>query len=584
MSKKTRGIILWLSPVAVLLLLAVLGRMQIDRWETSAQQLATTGKGAIALFTELAAGLEAAEIDRVVACYADSGSVGDGGWRETVSSERDGVRLSSWQAEAPGSDREEVGRRLASFRDRFAEVESVKMKLDSVERIESPGHAVVRAILWMRGKRADGRVVESQALLRMWIDDGGEGWKIGRQELLWGQTVEGSARGFVDVAASSGLNHHSRQNPDFMTPEWEPKSFAIIKYGSAGVATVDYDGDGHYDLFFSDGASSRLYRNLGEDGFVETTAEAGLPVDVPGINVALFSDFDNDGDADLFLGTFTRESFLFANNGDGTFTDRSATAGVGGYFVTVASAADYDGDGLLDLYVGRYLDPRVDLPTTLFYTRNGQGNTLLRNTGNLTFEDVTEEAGVRDGGLTLGVAWADYDEDGDPDLYVANDFGRNALFANLGDGRFEDVSTQAGAHDFGFGMSAAFGDVDNDLDLDLYVSNVHSSQRWYGQSATLHQYLMTSVRQGTIFEDFSVYREIFSLAGSSWGDYGDRMVKGNSLLINDGEGGFADVAEESRVNPFGWYWGSGFFDYDNDGRQDIYAANGWISSRSYDDL
>ncbi len=584
MSKRTRGIILWLSPLAVLLLLAVAARMQMDRWEANAQGLATTGKAAIALFKELAAGLKAGEIDRVVACYTAAGPVGDGGWRETLSSERDGVRLFSWQVDAPAASRDELGRRLAILRDRFAEVQSVKLKLDSVERIESPGHAVVRAVLWMRGSRVGGDVAESQALLRLWIDEGAEGWRIRRQELLWGQTVEGSASGFVDVAATSGLDHHGRQNPLFKTPEWEPRSFGIIKYGSAGVATIDYDGDGHYDLFFSDGASSRLYRNQGDGRFAETTAEAGLPVDVPGINVALFADFDNDGDADLFLGTFTRQSFLFENNGDATFTDRSAGAGVGGYFVTVASAADYDGDGLLDLYVGRYLDPRVDLPTTLFYTRNGQGNSLLRNTGGLTFEDVTEQAGVREGGLTLGTAWADYDQDGDPDLYVANDFGRNALFKNLGDGRFADVSTEAGAHDFGFGMSASFGDVDNDLDLDLYVSNVHSGQRWYGQSATLHQYLMTSLRQGTIFEDFSVYREIFSLAGSAWGDYGDRMVKGNSLMINDGAGRFADVAEESRANPFGWYWSSGLFDYDNDGRQDIYAANGWISSRSYDDL
>jgi hypothetical protein len=242
-----------------------------------------------------------------------------------------------------------------------------------------------------------------------------------------------------------------------------------------------------------------------------------------------------------------------------------------------------DGDGLLDLYLGRYLDPRTNLPTTLFYTRNSEGNSLLRNLGDLHFEDVTEAAGVREGGLTLGVAFADYDKDGDQDLYVANDFGRNTLFANRGDGTFDDVSEATGTLDFGYGMSAEWGDVDNDLDLDLYVSNVHSGQRWYGQAATLYQYLLTSLRQGTIQEDFDLYQEIYGFAGDDWRDYGDGMVKGNSLMLNGGET-FEEVSEKANSNPFGWYWGSTFLDFDHDGRLDIYAANGWITAHSHDDL
>jgi hypothetical protein len=138
--------------------------------------------------------------------------------------------------------------------------------------------------------------------------------------------------------------------------------------------------------------------------------------------------------------------------------------------VTVAAAADYDNDGKLDLYIGRYLDLRTKLPITLFYTRNREGNTLLRNEGNFRFTDVTARAGVREGGLTLGVAWGDYDGDGFQDLFVANDFGRNVLFRNNGDGTFTDVSKQTGALDFGYGMSATFGDINNDAKLDIYVS------------------------------------------------------------------------------------------------------------------
>jgi hypothetical protein len=167
---------------------------------------------------------------------------------------------------------------------------------------------------------------------------------------------------------------------------------------------------------------------------------------------------------------------------------------------------------------------------------------------------------------------------------VSNDFGRNTLYRNNNDGTFQDVAHETGTIDFGFGMSATFGDIDNDGDLDIYVSNVHSGNRWYSQAATLYEYLITSVRQGTILEDFPLYQEMFGLLGSDWRSYGDRMTKGNSLLINNGHGQFTDIAEKAHANPFGWYWSSGMLDYDNDGRQDLFAVNGWITGKSHDDL
>jgi hypothetical protein len=226
----------------------------------------------------------------------------------------------------------------------------------------------------------------------------------------------------------------------------------------------------------------------------------------------------------------------------------------------------------------------VDLTTTNFYTRNGQGNTLLRNDGNLQFTDVTQQAGVRDGGLTLGIAWGDYDRDGDPDVYVANDFGRNALLRNNGDGTFSDVSMESGTIDIGYGMSATFEDIDNDADLDIYVSNVHSGQRWFGNSATLQRYLITSLQEGTILEDFPIYREIFDMLSGDWHDFGERVIRGNSLMLNNGDGTFSDVTEQCHVNPHGWYWSSTIFDFDNDCIQDIYAVNGWITGKIKDDL
>ena len=159
------------------------------------------------------------------------------------------------------------------------------------------------------------------------------------------------------------------------------------------------------------------------------------------------------------------------------------------------------------------------------------------------------------------------------------------MLHNNGNGTFTDVSKESGAFDPGYGMSATMGDINNDGNLDIYVSDVHSGQRWYGQAATLYQYLLTSVRQGTIYEDFPVYKEIDqTVGGTDWSLYGDKTVKGNALYLNDGHGKFKDVSEASRANPFGWYWSSTMFDYDNDGRQDIYAVNGWITGKKKDDL
>ncbi len=583
MSKIQKRLFLFTSPLVVALPLMLVAH-QLQGVQRRAHDLAEAGRDTIALFKEYGAALRAHDVERALALYDGDFAAARGAWLQELESDRDGVRTWRWLAdEARPLDRAGVGALLGELLAPVDTLELAKIKLALIER-QAARESSVLTVLWLRGRTGTDEIFETQARLRFELVRTDAGLRIRDQEVLEGSTVVGAGAGFVNVAAPAGLDFVAQRNPLFATPEWYPEKFGILKYGSAGVSAADYDGDGWYDLYFADGASSKLYRNRGDGTFYETTAEAGLPVDLPGINVALFVDLDNDGDKDAFLGRFMDGSRLYRNDGGGRFTDVTATANVGRGFVTVASAADYDLDGDLDLYVGRYLDPRVDLPTTLFYTRNSQGNSLLRNDGGLRFTDVTDEAGVREGGLTLGVAWGDYDRDGDPDLYVANDFGRNALFQNQRDGSFRDVSEESGTLDFGFGMSASFGDVDNDLDLDLYVSNVHSGQRWYSQATTLYQYLLTSIKQGTILEDYPLYREILGYAGADWGNYGDRMVKGNSLLLNDGDGNFEDHAERAGVNPFGWYWASTFFDYDHDGLQDIYAANGWITTEVQDDL
>jgi hypothetical protein len=591
MSRRRKRTILYSSPLVVLVVAILWGIVKMKSIEADAQSLAKTGQSAIKLLGEYRAGVEKNDAAQVMTCYDDGyASEREGFWREEFKSERDGVRVYEWKQDGMRAfHKNDIADQVSRHLKTIAKLEEGKFKLDAVEQILSPESAVIRSFLWLRGVKAAGATFESQVMFRMWIRMTGDAWKIYKKELLHGETVTGDRKGFTDITKEAGIDFISHHNPTWSQPGWESKKFGIVKYAIGGVAAVDYDNDGWDDIFFGDGTEPRLYRNNGDGTFSNVTTRVGLPEKLVGVSVGVFADFDNDGDKDLFLGCANGPNRLYRNNGPGengayTFTDVTEGAGLGGYFTTVAAAADYDNDGRLDLYFGRYLDPRTELPTTLFYTRNSQGNTLLHNDGALRFTDVTAKAGVREGGLTLGVAWGDYDEDGDQDLYVVNDFGRKTLFRNNGDGRFSDVSMDTNTLDPGYGMSSTFGDIDNDGDLDIYVSNVHSGQRWYGQAVTFHQYLMTSVKQGTIFEDFPLYNEIRRISGSDWNAFGQRVIKGNSLLINDGKGHFTDVSEEARANPFGWYWSSTMFDYDNDSRQDIYAVNGWISGKKKDDL
>jgi len=558
-----------------------------NRLEAEAFRLAQAGRDAGKVLGGFAGALKDKDPDAALA-FVDDGYRHDqqGLWTETLRREIDGARIYDWRMRDPGVfTKGDMAEQLAALTARFRSVELAKFKLASVERLHDDGGLTVRGTLWLRGIQADGLLFERKAAFRVSLvrrDGGPAPHAIDRLDFLHGETVTGEGVGFNDVAASVGLDFRGFRNPHFKTEEWFPHKFYIAQYSSAGVSAADYDGDGWDDLFFADGARARLYRNRG-GRFEDVTVAAGLPDQLGAVNTALFADFDNDGDQDLFLSRFTRENLLFRNEGDGSFVNVTDGAGLGRNIVATAAAGDYDNDGDLDLYLGRYLDPRVDLPTTLFYSRNSQGNSLLRNDGDLRFTDVAEEAGVREGGLSLGVAWGDLDEDGDQDLYVANDYGRNALFLNRGDGSFEDVALAHGAEDLGFGMSADFGDVDNDGDLDIYIANVHSGQRWYGHAPTFKNYLITSFKQGTFFEDLPIYREIYQHLGPAWASAGDHLVKGNTLLLNDGAGHFEDVSVAARANPFGWYWGSVFLDYDNDGWQDIYTANGWITAKSHDD-
>jgi len=567
--------------------LSVWAKVSFDRIERQAGRISEIGISVNQFLKAYANALKEKDLDGLLALYDDQYAAEDEGlWSEQLQSERDGVRVYEWMIEDPGAfNLADVRRQAENYFSRIGEIDKGKFKLSAIQELGDDGSAVIGCVLWLRGSTPHEETLESRTWFQLSLrSDGEDMWKITSKRMLYGQTVRGTGQGFTDITHATGIDFAACHNPMLNEPEWRPTAFGIMKYSSGAVCTADYDNDGWVDLLFSDGGSTRLYRNLGEARFEDVTSRAGLPLEMKGGTLALMVDLDNDGDKDLLLCRGTGENRLFRNEGDGTFTDVTAGAGLQGIWIATGAAADYNNDGLVDIYLGRYLDPRTNIPTTSFYTRNSEGNTLLRNDGNLHFTDVTAQAGVRDGGLALGIAWGDYDEDGFQDIYVANDFGRNALFKNHGDGTFSDVSQETGTTGIGYGMSSQFADIDNDGDLDIYMAGVHSGQRWLGNSATIHRYLLSSVRQGTIWEDYPTFKELHELLGGQWKKLGEEVLKGNMLMLNNGDGTFADVTEQSRVNPHGWYWSSCMFDFDNDGRQDIYTANGWITGLQPDDL
>jgi hypothetical protein len=411
--------------------------------------------------------------------------------------------------------------------------------------------------------------------LSMGVAGPGARLEILAASLLEGDRLIAERPQFADVSRAAGIDFENRTYPAFLE---HSLPFGIIRYGPGGITAVDYDNDGFHDLFIPDGVSSRLLRNRRDGTFEDVTEQAGLG-GLDGVSVAVFADYDNDGYKDLFVSRTFRPNQLFHNNGDGTFTDVTARSGLGeDCCTTVASWGDYDNDGYLDLYLGRYLDPRQTIPTT-FYARNGEPNRLYHNNGDGTFTDVTERAGVGDTGLCLGSAWGDYDDDGHPDLFVVNDFGRSTLYRNQGDGTFEDVTVAAGALAYGAGMSASFADYDNDGRLDLYTADIRSEHGWYAAPPTVGRYMANSWKQGVWRTDMPLYWQIFRQSGLNFVDVFREMAAGNHLLRNRGDGTFEEVNVKAGANPVGWFWGSVFADFDNDGWLDLYSANGWVYGR-----
>ena len=560
--------------VAVVLIVLALGVWGLASWVDSRGKLFyQSGKDIVATLDRLAAALAAGREQDLSRLYAANFAGTRLGLltRDQIE-EKDGAHVYRQKSDGASLDRSGAVAEWLAYRGAFAKIDEAGLHLDRLEQWNGTDLVATVRLEVIGTPQGGTEAGIDRALFRMTFAQTPDGLEIRQAAFVNGERIISDKPQFNDVAHAAGVDFVNQWYPAFVN---QPMKFGMIRYGPGGITAVDYDNDGFYDLFVPDGVRSRLFRNKGDGTFEDVTAKAGLD-GLDGVSVGVFADYDNDGHKDLFVSRTFKHNQLFHNNGDGTFTDVTAHSGIGDdCCTTVASWGDYDNDGLLDLYVGRYLDPRAKIPTT-FYARNGEPNQLYHNNGDGTFTNVTEKAGVGDVGLCLGSVWGDYDNDGYVDLYVVNDFGRKTLYHNNRNGTFTDVTVKSGTLDYGAGMSASFGDYNNDGKLDIYVANIRSEHAWFAEAPTVWRYMFNTVRQNVWQTDMPLYFQILQQSGFGFVDVFKQMASGNTLMKNRGDGTFEDTTVAASANPVGWFWGSSFADFDNDGWLDIYSADGWV--------
>jgi hypothetical protein len=453
----------------------------------------------------------------------------------------------------------------------------------TLEMVELASGAHISAISWRTSVPAQGSVSSNFPLTSsQWFAD------LGSFEV----------RALVDDRPAGALDFEVTA-PTVVVPVFQDVTGAAGIYAvvgpsncgawAAGAAWGDVDGDGSLDLFLPrDGDPAMLWINDGTGHFTDQAAARGV-ADGSQIGIgAVFADYDNDGDQDLFVAD-RRADRLYQNDGTGHFTDVGEAAGVAGTSDDVSAAwGDYDNDGYLDLYV---VSNSPCAPPNLY-----EEDRLLHNEGDGTFTDQTTLlAAFTTLGAGYQAAWFDYDGDGDQDLYLANDrWGPNPkpnhLWRNDGAGSrgpwtFTDVSTQSGTGYSMNSMGIGIGDIDRDLDLDFAISNISGNvlarnngdgtftdvAGTVGVKRPLQQAGIHSVTWGIAFADFNLdgNEDLFSAAGSIY----DQLDQPNQVFAAAGNGSFLDLSAPSGAADAGIGRGIAIADYDHDGLPDVYVIN-----------
>ncbi|MCZ6696604.1 MAG: CRTAC1 family protein [Acidobacteria bacterium] len=370
---------------------------------------------------------------------------------------------------------------------------------------------------------------------------------------------------FTDVTAWTGVDFHHRSSK-WLSEFRRRLTAGPPTFSGGGVAAEDIDGDGDVDLLFVGGMHNALYLNDAQGRFVDIADASGIRYmrsdGSPGeARQPIIADLDNDGFQDLLITYVDDPHRVYRNRGDRTFEDVTERAGLGGRGLVAGPAVvfDFDGDGLLDIYIGyfgNYIGGAV--PYMDRDNRNALPNRLFRNRGGMRFEDVTEGSGTGDAGWAQAISHADFNRDGRQDLIVANDFGRNAFLVNLGEGRFQNIAASLGVTKAYHSMNVGISDLNSDGYPDVYISNI-------AEMIKDSKYVWPDV--GTPM-DFDYRNMAGMVVKESNVLYLSRLEDGRLVLYEPS----TDI--ERGPSSTGWAWDAEFFDFDNDGDDDLYVVNG----------